>query len=115
MVESGYYPAGAEYDSKAPWNKKKSTEKEIEVCISVTLSKTVKVKVDDYIITDSGIDEDGNYYEDIDYSECNLKEAVENQITLPQDAYNFVVNHKARKDLENWNIDDMEVILENKI
>lgn len=100
MTESGYYPPGAEHDPRAPYNEVDTPEKEIEVCISVTLSKTVKVKVSDYTIVDSGKDEDGEYFEDIDYSDCDLKTAVKEQITLPQDT------------CKGWDVDDFEVILE---
>lgn len=100
MTESGYYPPGAEHDPNAPWNQEELPEREIEVTVSVTLSKTVKIKVSDYTITDSGKEEDGNYFEDIDYSDCNLKTAVEEQIKLPQDT------------CKDWNIDDFEVVLE---
>lgn len=100
MTESGYYPLGAEHDPNAPWNQEELPEREIEVTVSVTLSKTVKIKVSDYTITDSGKEEDGNYFEDIDYSDCNLKTAVEEQIKLPQDT------------CKDWNIDDFEVVLE---
>lgn len=108
------YPMGA--DTKdAPWNQADNPEREIEVTVSVTLSKTVKIKVSDYEITDSGKDEDGEYFEDIDYSKCDLKRAVEEQITLPQDAYKYVkgeFNNDQRNDLEGWDIDDFEVIEE---
>lgn len=115
MTESGYYPLGAEHDPNAPWNQVDNPEREIEVTVSVTLSKTVKIKVSDYEITDSGKDEDGEYFEDIDYSKCDLKRAVEEQITLPQDAYKYVkgeFNNDQRNDLEGWDVDDFEVIEE---
>ena len=114
MTESGYYPLGA--DTKdAPWNQTDNPEREIEVTVSVTLSKTVKVKVSDYTITDSGKDENGEYFEDIDYSKCDHKRVVEEQITLPQDAYEYVkgeFNNDQRNDLEGWNVDDFEVVEE---
>lgn len=66
------YPIGADTPN-APWNQVDNPEREIEVTVSVTLSKTVKIKVSDYSITDSGKDEDGEYFEDIDYSKCDLK------------------------------------------
>lgn len=114
MTESGYYPLGADTED-APWNQTDNTEREIEVTVSVTLSKTVKVKVSDYAITDSGKDEDGEHFEDIDYSKCDLKRAVEEQITLPQDAYKYVkgeFNNDQRNDLEGWDVDDFEVVEE---
>lgn len=106
------YPMGA--DTKdAPWNQADNPEREIEVTVSVTLSKTVKVRVSDYKITDSGKDEDGKCFEDIDYSDCDLKGAVEEQIVLPQSAYMYVKNNsKVHEDLSNWCVDDLEVNLE---
>ena len=50
MIESGYYPPGAEFDVNAPYNEKELPEKEIEVTVSIRLSKTVKIKVSDYTI-----------------------------------------------------------------
>ena len=108
------YPLGA--DTKdAPWNQADNPEREIEVTVSVTLSKTVKIKVSDYEITDSGKDEDGEYFEDIDYSNCDLKGAVEEQIVLPQEAYRFITssgNKSVKEKLKGWNVDDFEVIEE---
>lgn len=82
----------------------------------------MKIKVSDYEIIDSDKDEDGEHFEDIDYSRCDLKKAVEDQITLPQDAYKYLGNYAYEgeytepvpevEDLENWNVDDFEVILE---
>ena len=113
MIESGYYPPGAEHDPNAPWNQVDNPEREIEVTVSVTLSKTVKVRVSDYKITDSGKDEDGEYFEDIDCSNCDLKSAVEEQIVLPQNAYMYIKsNPKVHEDLSNWCVDDFEVILD---
>ena len=119
MIESGYYPPGAEFDVNAPYNEKELPEKEIEVTVSITLSKTVKIKVSDYTIY-SNEDENGNHFEDIDYSDCNLKEAVEKQVYLPQEAGQLIsayINPVSKslaivEDLSNWNVDEMEVILE---
>ena len=121
MIESGYYPPGAEFDINASYNEKELPEKEIEVTVSITLSKTVKIKVSDYTVY-SNEDDNGNHFEEVDYSDCNLKEAVENQVYLPQEAgqliSDFVINPVRAKntaiveDLSNWNVDEMEVILE---
>lgn len=118
MKESGYYPLGAEHNSKAPWNQESLPEKEIEVLISITLSKTVKVKVSDYTIKECGKDRENTYYEEIDYSECNLKKAVEEQIYLPNQLNsacvmsNVSIPESIRKDFNNWNVDDLEIVLE---
>lgn len=126
-MESGYYPPGAEFDPRAPYNQVDLPEKEIEVTISVTLSKTVKITVDDYEV-DEGKDEDG-YYCNYDFSECNLQKAVEDQIVLPQNLAKFTeemfnqdLNLKAAgmprylkdaiADCKGWIVDEMEVISE---
>lgn len=108
------YPMGADTPD-APWNQVDNPEREIEVLVSVTLSKTFKVKVSDYTIADSGKDEDGNYFEDIDYSGCDLEEAVERQIVLPQEAYKYITssgNKSVKEELKGWDVDDFEVIQE---
>ena len=92
------YPLGADNDS-APWNQEKLPEREIEVTVSITLSKTAKIKVSDYKVVDKGKDEDDCYFEEIDYSDCNLIKAVREQHILPQD-------------IQDWNEDDLEVIIE---
>ena len=117
MKESGYYPMGAEHDPRAPYNEVEPSEKEVEVTISITLSKTVKIKVSDYEIIDSGKDEDGEYFEDVNYSDCDLKGAVEEQITLPQNAWDYIAPKSKKEvqaifDLKGWNVDEMEVIPE---
>ena len=89
MKESGYYPAGAEFDPRAPWNEAELPSKDIEVTISVTISKTIKVPVRDYTF-----DEEGN----IDFSECDLKKAVEENVRLPN--------------INGWNLDDLAVVAE---
>ena len=89
MKESGYYPAGAEFDPRAPWNEVELPPKDVEVTISAIVSKTMKVPVRDYTI-----DEEGN----IDFSDCDLKKAVEENIRLPN--------------TKGWNLDNFEVVLE---
>lgn len=126
-MESGYYPPGAEFNPNAPWNQVDIPDKEIEVTVSVTLSKTVKVNVNDYKI-DGGLDEDGPYYE-YDYSECDLHKAVEEQVVLPQNLAEYterMFNHdlnlkavgmpkylkSALEDCKGWTVDDFEVVSE---
>lgn len=85
-------------DSDASWNQPIQNPREIEVTVSVTLSKTLKVQVDDYEIIEKG-KENGNYCEDIDYSGCDIKNAVEEQYLLPQDK------------CPDWDVDEFEVNL----
>ena len=112
MYDNYNYPLGAD-NPDAPWNQEENPEREIEVTVSVTLSKTIKVKVSDYDIINSGKDEDGEYFEEVDYSNCDLKGAVEEQIVLPQTAHMYVKgNPKVHENLSNWCVDDLEVNLE---
>lgn len=111
------YPIGSDTPD-APWNQVDQPEREIEVLVSVTLSKTVKVRVNDYRITDCGKDEDGDYFESIDYSECDLQGAVKDQIVLPQEAHIYIKSNtkegsKAHLDLMGWNVDEMECMIDN--
>lgn len=120
------YPMGADTPD-APWNEVELPDKEIEVTVSVTLSKTVKVKVNDYAVNE-GIEEDC-YFREYDFSDCDLHKAVEDQVTLPQDLAMFVermfnkdLNLKAAgmprylkeslEDCKGWNVDDFECVKE---
>lgn len=120
MYDNYNYPTGSDNDL-APWNQKENPEREIEVTVSVTLSKTIKVKVSDYDIIESGKDEDGNYFEEVDYSNCDLKEAVKSQYSLPQEAHLYIADYAYEAgckscpeadELSNWNVDDFEVLLD---
>ncbi len=105
--------------SRAPFNQSNLPPRIVPVVVTVTLSKEVKVLVNDYTINGAGMDEDGNYYEDIDYSHCDFKEAVEKQITMPQDAYYefnkalYLVEDENTKDklrdLKDWRVENLEV------
>lgn len=120
------YPPGSDTPD-APWNEIEYPDKEIEVTVSITLSKTVKINVNDYII-ETDQDEDGKY-DYYDFTECDLKGALEAQVTLPQNLaefteriFNYDLNLKsvdmpkylkdAINDCKDWNIDDYEIICE---
>lgn len=106
-MSTGGYPLGARYDSRAPYNEKPLPEKEVEVLVSITLSKTFKIKVSDYNVVNGRVD----------FSDTDLKGAVEDQIVLPNEAHEFVVpfypsDAVAKHNLEGWNVDEFEVILD---
>ena len=94
------YPMGADTPN-APWNKIDSEPRKVEVTVSITLSKTVEIEVNDYTAEEE-IDEDGNHNVYYDYSECNLEQAVRDQIPLPTDESRF----------NDWVEDDFAVNLE---
>ena len=120
------YPMGAD-TSNAPWNQVKLPEREIEVTVSITISKTVKVLVNDYKV-DTSDDEDGihTFY---DYSDCDINRAVEEQVALPHNLAEFTENmfdydlnlkavgmpkylKDAITDCKGWTVDEMEIINE---
>ena len=103
MNSNGNYPMGAEYDTNAPWNQPEIEYKEVEVTISLTISKTTKVTVPDIEKLDDSI----------------LKEAVKEQIVLPYESDlirsisgNNPLYRRELEDLSNWIVDDFEVVKE---
>ena len=80
-MSTGGYPLGAQYDSRAPYNEKPLPEKEVEVLVSITLSKSFKIKVSDYNVINGRED----------FSDTDLKGAVEEQIVLHNEAHKLVV------------------------
>ena len=126
------YPEGSD-NSLAPWNQTEPKTEVIEVTISQTFSKQLKIEVDDYE-TVNDADEDGVYFWN-DYSGCNLKECVEKQCYTINDILEKVQNlHKEFEELvfnnpnpinfsnfsdklkrlaeacKDWNEDEMEVV-----
>ena len=94
------YPMGADTPN-APWNKIDPEPRKVEVTVSITLSKTVEVEVTDYT-AEEDIDEENNHSTIYDFSECNLEQAVRNQVTLPNNTEEF----------KDWAEDDFAVNLE---
>lgn len=120
------YPPGSD-TPRAPWNQTELPEQEVEVTISVTLSKTVKVVVKDYELEESA-DEDGCCLS-YDFSNCDFYKIVDEQVCLPQELAVFTermfehdLNLKAAKmpkylkdaikDCKDWSIDEIEIIPE---
>lgn len=105
------YPLGAANDPRAPYNQCENPEVEVDVTVSITLSKTVKVLVTDYDLIED-VDEDGTTV-DMDFSNTNFLAAVEEQVILPQDASLYVdvgANLAAANDLSGWHVDEIECV-----
>ena len=94
------YPMGADIPD-APWNQVDPEPRKVEVTVSITLSKTVEVEVTDYT-AEEDYDEDGYNGINYDYSECDLEQAVRDQVTLPNSVGEF----------NDWVEDDFAVNLE---
>jgi hypothetical protein len=101
-MSDGRIPAGADVPW-APWNEPEIEYKEVEVTISLTISKTTKITVPDIKNIDSSI----------------LKEAVKEQIVLPHEvevikaiSNESALDKRVIEDLSNWIVDDFEVVEE---
>ena len=88
-ADSNYPPMSQSDWDRAPWNEVELPTKDVEITVSVTISKTMKVPVGDYIIDEEG---------EADFSNCDLKKAVEENIKLPN--------------TEGWILDDFTVLME---
>lgn len=85
------YPPGSDTMS-APWNEDDLLKKEVEVLVTMTIYKKVKVIAPCAI--EKSMDEDGNYYDIDHFQSSDLETAVMDQMDLP-----------GKKD--DWNIDDL--------
>lgn len=65
------YPEGAD-NSLAPWNQSEQTPIFVDVTVSETLSRTVKIPVTDYS-GESEMDEDGFVVDNYDFSNTNFE------------------------------------------
>lgn len=107
-MSDGRIPAGANVPW-APWNEPEIENKEVEVTVSLTISKTLKVEVPSI---------NGKV---LPITDTKLKEAVINQKWLPHEISNIgdliLKDSPAQKyiieDLSNWVEDDFEVVLED--
>ena len=87
MIESGYYPPGAEFDPNAPYNQPSDPEEiEFEVNATVVLSKTAVVLDNNYFEyedVDWDVDDEGNRVcersHGIETDNCDFKEDFETQ------------------------------------
>ena len=79
----------------APWNEVDPEVRSVEVEITLTLTKRVNLKVSDYEVIEKGVDKDGVFFEDIDFSNCDIESAVKEQVELP----------------ENWIVEDIDTEL----
>lgn len=107
-MSDGRLPTGAQYDPNAPWNQPSIEDIEVEVTVSLTISKTLKVRVPSI---------NGKV---LPITDTELKDAVKKQIWLPHDMHivgelildNSPSQKQVIEDWKNWNEDDFEVILE---
>ena len=105
MRESGYFPAGAEFDTSAPYNERVIPDMEFDVTISMSLSKTVKCSTNKY--NPVVIDESHNriHEEYPDTSDTPWSEVYgDNHKTIPE--LLSELKKYIQKDLDNLMSDD---------
>jgi len=71
--ESGYYPAGAEYDPAAPWNEKTNYPTDVEVEVTVLMKKRFVVTTDNYEMDEEGYITEYN----------DIEQDVQDQLEIP--------------------------------
>jgi hypothetical protein len=108
MYDNYNYPIGSD-TSNAPWNQESQEYKRIKVTVSITLSKYLEIDVNDYTINK----DEFLKHAEIDFSDCDLKTAVKEQHILPNEAFKYVDRDYLKKELKNWIVDDLEVILDD--
>ena len=107
-MSDGRIPAGADVPW-APWNEPSVENIEVEVTVSLTISKTLKIHIP------------GAEGKPFHITDSELKDAVINQRWLPHEIANIgdliLKDSPAQKsiieDLDNWVEDDFEVVLED--
>lgn len=106
------YPLGADEDPRAPWREVTPRDEEVEVCVSITMSKVFKIKVNDYESIED-YDAFGNICRFLDFGECDLLSSFKDQHFTPDQAYMYVKDkdNDVKQDLTDWNVDEIEVVL----
>lgn len=120
MIESGYYPPGAEFDPRAPWNQYENPEEGFEVTVSQSLSKNTTVFTSDYSL-EIDYDEDGGY-RNIDTTDTPWKDIYEEDNHTPLQLIGFLkrvlegeqITERLKKQLieecDGWCVDDYEIV-----
>lgn len=136
MIESGYYPPGAEFDPNAPYNQVDPPEHEFGITISQTLSKSTSVCTTDYNY-ECDADEDGVYtnyntedtnwdaaYKDEHLTIEQLLDVLKNMCVLEKSVLeaklekDIATKNRIRKldyyisECDGWCVDETEVIEE---
>ena len=87
MIESGYYPPGAEFDPRAPYNEVENDEIDFDITCTQVLSKTVSVTTTNYVReVDEERDEEGSIHRDVTYDTSDTNwadEFAENEYHTP--------------------------------
>ena len=84
----------------------------IDVTVCISMSKTFRIPVTDYQI-EPNYDDEGNVHTTYNTDECDLPQAVEDSITLPDEAWKYIKDDpNIAIDMKGWVINDIEYIKE---
>ena len=126
MSEADYYAPGSYNDPNAPWNEVEVPEREFDVCVSQSLSKSTSIYTQDY--QPEYDEEDGHTYADT--SQTDWKKAYNDVAMTPLDiiqsaekiAKALLEEGKTRfagiylkslvEECQDWNDDETEIIEE---
>lgn len=116
MIESGYYPPGAEFDPNAPYNQSEPDDRAFECEVTETISRTVDVYTNKYTVYEERDEDMGFGYYSIETDYVDWNEEYDNQYSsLPEllkDLKGFIVKHVDVNKL-NWaQRKEMERLLE---
>ena len=105
-------------EDNAPWNEVVNPPRKVDVTVTMTISKTFTVETTEYTM-EKDIDKDGNVGVIYKYADGALERAVDEQVTLPNQAYDelhhavfLTEDYQARdsmEDLEGWFVEDLQV------
>lgn len=115
-MNNSNYPLGAEYDSSAPYNQKEKEFMPLDITISITLSKTFRVKTNDYEDIELS---DGS--KSVSFDNCDVKslaEDIETPFDITSTVKNTILKYGSKaeiaalKEADGWTLDEYEVINE---
>ena len=116
--ESGWYPAGAEFDPRAPWNQVEPEERKFDTFVTISMSKSSEVYTTEYTE-----DEDGDidlletpWTTEWSHEHLNPQELMKELVILASEklatSEDSEVKRKMRKiinDAEGWEVDEFLV------
>ena len=127
MYESGYYPAGAEHDSDAPWNQSDPEPISQDIEYSCIMRRPACVETTNYVPGIYEKDEDGFCYRDgDDFSDTDWLSDFKDTYRTPKELIDLLketakgladgkIPNKSKSfwkdvmaDCEDWSIDDEE-------
>jgi len=113
MTESGYYPAGAEFDPSAPWNEEEPKYRSVAVDVTLTLHKKVMIDINENNLREEYSKRHGRT---LRYQGVDLDQEVHAQVVLPHEAHFYVQGNtdkgkQAIEDLRGWDVDEFNTEL----